>query len=99
MPRDPEAAPRERQITFLVTLPASQDPVVIATARDREGAKRLARPVLGHDPDRYIVQPLTREGADVRFLWAETIEERLLKARNVIDAESSSHNTWSPFGV
>lgn len=89
----------ERQITFLVTLPASQDPVVVATARDREEAKRLARPVLGYDPDRYVVQPLTRPGTDVRFLWAETIEERLLKARNAEEAESSPICTWSPFGV
>lgn len=55
-------------IIFRVTLPASQDPVVIVTARDREEAKRLAWPALRHDRERYIVEPLTQRGADVRFI-------------------------------
>lgn len=54
-------------ILFLVHLPASQSPVVLTRARGREEAKRDARPVLGHDPDRYIVSPLTREGAEVHL--------------------------------
>lgn len=38
---------------------------VIATANDREEAKRKARKQLLADPDRYIVTPLTKEGDKV----------------------------------
>jgi hypothetical protein len=55
----------------MVTLPASQDPVVIVHAAGREAAKRAARSILRHDPDRYIVQPLTQPGAEVHVIATE----------------------------
>jgi hypothetical protein len=39
--------------------------VVFAQASGREEAKRIARQYLKHDPDRYIVEPLTRAEAEV----------------------------------
>lgn len=38
---------------------------VITWANDREDAKREAHPLLGGDPDRYIVDPLTEMGDSI----------------------------------
>lgn len=45
---------------------------VIVTAMDREHAKHKVLPWFGHDPEKYIVTPLTEKGATVKFdiIWS-----------------------------
>lgn len=41
---------------------------VIVVANDREKAKRRAQRILGGDPDKYIVTPVTERGSYTTFL-------------------------------
>jgi hypothetical protein len=42
---------------------------IIVQSRDREQAKRTAKPELGGDPDEYVVEPLPAPGDKARVIW------------------------------
>lgn len=54
----------EDYILFMVVHGRSR---VFTYAMDREHAKNNARSWLGHDPDQYIVEPLTNKGDAIKI--------------------------------
>ena len=59
---------RTEKIIFLVHRPGQYIENVIVDARDREFAKSHASHILGGDPDKYVVEPITRPGSRTVFL-------------------------------
>ena len=59
---------------FLVTSPSHPGLNTIVTANGRELAKGIAQSVFGHNPDQYIVTPITESGSRTIFL---TVTEAL----------------------
>lgn len=56
----------DRQM-FLVRLNEESNIKFFTWALDRENAKRNARQWMGGDPDKYIVDPLTKQGDRVKL--------------------------------
>lgn len=51
---------------------------VLVDASGREMAKKLARPELGSDPDKYIIEPLPAIDQDrPRLIWKDSGEARV----------------------
>jgi hypothetical protein len=55
-------------IVFLVYNPGQFIENVIVEARNREYAKSHASHILGGDPEKYIVEPITKSGSRTVFL-------------------------------
>ena len=53
---------------FLVHLNLDDFENVILIAKGREDAKQRARRILGGDPDKYVVTPITELGSTTTFL-------------------------------
>lgn len=55
-------------VVFLVYNPGQHIENVIVEARTREYAKSHASHILGGDPDKYVVDPITKAGSRTVFL-------------------------------